>query len=123
MKCPHCGIEPAVFQAIEEIAFRPTIENWVFDRPSPASQESKPFYCVECEGLVRIDQKRRIITLIDSTPIFDEVVLRIIEVAKQKRDELVPIKVVEILRKKNFKKIHRLMSGSDLLSSIYEQKP
>lgn len=125
MICPHCQSLSPVFEAVDRICFTPVIENWKVDEMASQIPPFSLFTCLECEGRVKIDFRGQHVMKVVTTPIFDEVTTRIMEIARlpEKRDELIPESVVTALKTRNFRGINRLMTGRDALSAIIEQKP
>ena len=123
MQCPHCQSEKAVFQALEPISYTPTIDNWQFDRATPAALEACTFFCLECEEHVQINARHRHIKKIDPLPIiWDERVDKILANCKLHRDEGIPENVYLFLRKCNFKRIYKNTPCDKVLGILLEQK-
>jgi len=56
MTCPHCHKDDPLFEAVEDICFRPVVDGWEFDAPeSKAAARKVAYQCLECSGKVRID--------------------------------------------------------------------
>lgn len=125
MLCPHCNCNDVIFQATNKVEVLPTVSNWKllpFTSEVPAHQI---FICCECSKRVKIDLVHKYVTKMESDPIFDEVVAKIITLAKMpdKQNEFIPSAVIDALKTRRFIGIHRLLTGKELVSKIIEQKP
>lgn len=125
MICPHCQSTTSFFQALEKVEVLPTIIDWKLLPFNSEVPKHHTFICTECEKRVRIDLVHRHITALDSDPIFDETVSKIMELARapERSNELIPQNVIDALKTRRFIGIHRLLTGRELVSKIIEQKP
>lgn len=124
MDCPHCKAVNPFFESLTKVEISPCIQNWKV-LSYKLEEKSLIFVCVECEKRVKIDTLHRQITAMDSDPIFDESITKIIELAKspERRDSLIPESVIAHLKSKRFLGIHHLLTGRELVAKIIEQKP
>jgi len=123
LQCPHCKAENVVFQALDPLEYIPTIDAWKFSSPASTDIEAREFFCLECEERVKIDFRHRYIKKIDSVPIWDERVEKIIANCKLHKDDSIPANVFDFLKKQNFKRVCRNTPCDKLIGILLEQKP
>lgn len=125
MICPHCKYKDGFFQAIEKVTVLPTVSGWKYLPYTSEVPNHHVFICTECEKRVKLDLVHKYITPLESDPVFDEVVEKIMTLAKSpgKRDEFIPQSVIDALKTRRFIGVHRLLTGKELVSLIVEQKP
>ena len=123
--CPHCKTEDVFFQAVEPVLITPTIHNWKQLSADAQIPKNQIYFCVDCEKLVKIDLIHKHITPLESDPIFDSTVEKILALAKspEKRDQFISKNVVDALKSRRFIGIHLLLTGKELVVKIIEQKP
>lgn len=124
MDCPHCKAVNPFFESLTKVEISPCIQNWKV-LSYKLEERSLIFVCCECEKRVKIDTLHRQITIVDSDPIFDEVVTKILTLAKseERKNEVIPQTVVDALKQRRFVGINHLLTGRELVAKIIEQKP